>query len=109
MGHQVLHLGVALLVVQAPAFGLLHYGVGHGVGEVLLQTGGQTEHFILYLSVEGKNLCHPGAGVGEGSGLVKDDGIRFRHRLQEFSALDGDVLPSRFPHGGDHRQGHGQL
>ena len=46
-GHQVLHLGVALLVAQAPAAGLLHHGVGHGVGEVLLQAGGQPEHLLL--------------------------------------------------------------
>ena len=47
--------------------------------------------------------------MGEGAGLVKNDGVRLGHRLQEFTALDSDVLPSRLPHGGEHRQGHGQL
>ena len=109
VSHQVFHLRMAFLMVQAAAAGLLHHGVGHGVGEVLLQAGGQTEHLRLLHAIEGNDPGHPGAGVGEGAGLVKDDGIRFCHRLQEFTALDSDVLPSRLPHGGEHRQGHGQL
>ena len=42
--HDVLHLGVHLLVGDAALLGGTHHGVGHGVGEVLLQAGGQTEH-----------------------------------------------------------------
>ena len=109
VGHQVFHLGVALLVVQPPAAGFLHHGVGHGVGEVLLQAGGQTEHLRLLHAIEGNDLGHPGAGVSEGAGLVKDDGVRFGHGFQELAAFDGDMLPSRLPHGGEHGQGHGQL
>ena len=37
--------------------------------------------------------------MGEGAGLVKDDGVRLCCRFQELAALDGDVLASRFPHG----------
>ena len=76
---------------------------------MLLQAGGQAEHFRLLLTAKGDDLCHPGTSVGEGAGLVKDDGVRFGHRLQEPASLHGDVLPSRLPHGGEHRQGHGQL
>ena len=109
VGHQVLHLGVAFLVGQPPAVGLHHHGVGHGVGEVLFQAGGQAQHRRLFFSVEGNDLRYPGAGMGKSAGLIKDDGVRFGYRFQEFAALDSDVLPSRLPHGGEHRQGHGQL
>ena len=42
---------------------------------MLLQTGGQAEHLRLLLPLKGR-LRHPWAGVGEGAGLVKDDGVR---------------------------------
>ena len=41
VGHHILHLGVVLLVGQTSGPGLLHHSVGHGVGIVLLQAGGQ--------------------------------------------------------------------
>ena len=109
VGHQIFHLGVVLLVTQASALRLLHHGVGHGMGEVLLQAGGQPQHFGFLLGAERYHLSHPGAGVGQGAGLVKDDGIGSRHSLQEFAALDGDVGASRLPHGGEDGQRHGQL
>ena len=55
MGHQIFHLGVTLLVMQAPTASLLYHGVGHGVGEVLLQAGGQAEHLRLLHAVEGND------------------------------------------------------
>ena len=76
---------------------------------MLLQAGGKAQHLRLILAVEGDDLGHPGAGVSEGAGLVKDDGVRFGHGFQELAAFDGDMLPSRLPHGGEHSQGHGQL
>ena len=79
---------------------LRYHGVCHGVGIVLLQAGGQPQHFGFLLGAERYHLSHPGAGVGQGAGLVKDDGIGSRHSLQEFAALDGDVGASRLPHGG---------
>ena len=109
MGYQILHLGVALLMAKSLASGFLHHCVGHGVGEVLLQTGSQAEHLRLIFSVERDDLRHPGASVGESAGLVKDDGVRFGHCLQELAALDGDVFPPCLPHGGEHGQGHGQF
>ena len=109
VGHQIFHPGVALLVGEPPAVGLLHHGVGHGVGEVLFQAGSQAEHLRFFLPVERDDPRHPGASVGESAGLVKDDGVRLGNRLQEFASLDCDVLPSRLPHGGEHRQRHSQL
>ena len=109
VGHDVLYLGVVLLVVQPPALGLLHHGVGNGVGVVLLQAGGQAQHLRLGVPAEGDDLGNRGGGVGQGAGLVKDDGIRLGHVLQEFAALHGDVVLGAFPHGGQHRNGHCQL
>ena len=109
MGHQILHLAVAFLVAKPPAPGFLHHRVRHGVGKVLLQTSSKTEHLCFFFSVEGNDLRYPGAGMGKGAGLVKDDGVCPGNRLQEFAALDGDVLSTRLPHGGEHRKGHRQF
>ncbi len=109
VGHQVLHLGVHLLVGQAPLLGGLNHGVGHGVGEVLLQAGGQAEHFRLLVPTEGDHLGHHGAGMGQGTRLVKDDGVRLGHGLQVFSALHGHMEAAGLAHGGENRQGHGQF
>ena len=76
---------------------------------MFFQTGGKTQHFRFFLSVEGDDAGHPGAGMGEGAGLVKDNSIRTGHSLQELASLDRDVLPPRLPHGREYRQGHGQL
>ena len=83
---------MAFLMAQASAAGRFHYGVGHGVGEVFLQAGGQAEHLRLILAVEGDDLGHLGTGVGKGAGLIKDDGVRFGCGFQKPAALDGDVL-----------------
>lgn len=79
------------------------------VGEMLLQAGGKVQHLRLVLTTEGDDSDYPGTGMGEGAGLVKDNGIRFDHCLQELAALDCDVLPSCLPHGGQYRQRHGQF
>ena len=47
--------------------------------------------------------------MGEGAGLIKDNGICAGHSLQELASLDRDVLPPRLTHGREHRQGHGQF
>ena len=96
-------------MAQAPALGLLHHGVGHGMGEVLLQTGSQPQHFGFLFATEGHHLSHPGAGVGQGAGLVENDGVGGSHRLQELAALDGDMGPSRLPHGREDGQRHSQF
>ena len=107
--HQILHLGMAFLMAQASAAGRFHYGVGHGVGEVFLQAGGQAEHLRLILAVEGDDLGHLGTGVGKGAGLIKDDGVRFGCGFQKPAALDGDVLTPGLPHGRHDCQRHRQL
>ena len=70
---------------------------------MFLQTGGKAQHLRLVLTTEGNDADHPGAGMGEGAGLIKDNGIGAGHSLQELAALDRDVLPPRLPHGREHR------
>ena len=72
---------------QAPAFGFLHHGIGHGVGEMFLQTGGQPQHLPFILTTEGDHLCHLGASMGQGAGLVKYNGISSGYCLQEFALI----------------------
>ena len=109
VGHYILHLGVVLLVGQTSGPGLLHHGVGHGVGIVLLQAGGQPQHLLGVTAAEGHDLRHPGGGIGQGAGLVKNNGVRLGHGLHEPPALDGDMVLAALPHGGQHRNGNGQL
>ena len=99
VGHDVADLGVLLLVLEAPVLGRLDHGVGHGMGVVLLQAGGQAEHLRLVVPAEGDDPGDPGRGVGQGAGLVKDDGVRLGHGLQELAALDGDPTVPRLLHG----------
>ena len=57
------------------------------------------QHLRLLHTVEGNDPGHPGAGVGQGASLVKDNGVSLGNRFQEFAAFHGDVLPARLPHG----------
>ena len=109
VGHQILYLGMELIMGQSPLFGFLYDCVGHGVGKMLFQASRQPQHFCFLPSAEGNDSLHPGAGVGQGAGLVKDNDIRCRHGFQELAALDGDMGLACLPHGRQHRQRHGQL
>ena len=107
--HQILHLRVHLLVVQSPIPCRLHHGVGHGVGEVLLQAGSKAQHLRRTAAAKGNHPIHHRRGMGQGAGLIKDDGIRLCHPLKELAALDGHVIVARLPDGRQNRQRHGQL
>ena len=106
VGHNILHLGMVLLMVQPPLLGLLHHSVGDGVGIVLLQAGRQAKHLRGRPAAEGHNLGHRGSRIGQGTGLVENNGIRLGHILQEPAALDGNVELGAFPHGAEDRNGH---
>ena len=75
VGHDVLHLGVHLLMGNAALFGGTHHGVGHGMGKVLFQTGGQLQNFALVAAGEGHDLHYLRGGTGEGAGLVEHDSV----------------------------------
>ena len=109
VGHQVLHLGVHLLMGQIPLPGGLNHGVGHGVGEMLLQAGAQPEHFQLLVPTEWDHLSHHGVGMGQGTRLVKNNGIRLGHSFQVLSTFHGHMEAAGLAHGGENRQRHGQF
>ena len=109
VGHHILHLGVALLVVQALLLGGPGHRPGHAVGEVLLHAGGAAEQLVLPPAGEVDHPLHLGAGGGEGARLVKDDGVRLGKGLQMLAALDHDPVGGGLPHGGDDGDGGGQL
>ena len=89
--------------------GLLHHGVGHGVGIVLLQAGRQPEHLRLVPAAEGHHRRHLRRRVGQRTRLVEDHRVRRGHRLEEAPAAHGDVPAAALPHGREHRNGHRQL
>ena len=76
---------------------------------MFLQAGGKPQHFRLLLPAKGDDGRHGGRGIGQGAGLVKDNGIRFGHGLQESATLDGNVVSGTFPHGRQYGNGNGQL
>ena len=107
--HHILHAGVVFLMVQPARLCLVDHRIRHGVRVVLLKAGGKAEHFVLVPTAEGHNLRHTRRGIGQGSRLVKDHRVGIRNRLKEAPALDGEVMRMPFPHGGKHRDGHGEL
>ena len=83
VSDDVFHLGVVFLMAKAPALGLLHHGVGHGVGEVFLQAGGQPQHFSFVLSAKGITLATLGQAWVRVPVFVKDNGIGGSYSLQK--------------------------
>ena len=107
--HDILHLGVHLLVGDAPLLGGADDSVCHGMGEMLFQTGSKLQYLLLPAAGEGHHLHHLRGGVGEGAGLIEHDGVRLCQRFQILATLYGDVVFPTLPHGREHRQRHGKL
>ena len=47
---------------------------------------------VLFVSLKGYHLCYGRLRFCQCSGLIENDRIRFRHSLQEFTALYGDLV-----------------
>ena len=109
VGHDILYFGVHLFVGDAALFGLPDDGVGHRVGEVLLEAGGQLQNFALAATGEGDDLDHLGGSAGQGAGLVEDDGVSLGQGLEVLAALDGDMACAALAHGRKNGQRHGEL
>lgn len=94
MRNHVLDLGmVFVLVVQAQCLGMGDNRPRDAVGKMFLETRRYREHMLAGLARYADDLCHLGACLGEGAGLVKDDGVCIGKRLQVLSALhDGAVV-----------------
>ena len=94
---------------DAALFGLPDDSVGHRVGEVLLEAGGQLQNFALAAAGEGDDLDHLGGSAGQGAGLVEDDGVGLGQGLEVLAALDGDMACAALAHGRKNGQRHGEL
>ena len=78
--HDVLHLGVALAMLQALLGGSAHNRAGHRVREVLFQACGEAQHLVGVPAVEGKHARHlRGVASVERARLVEHDGVGLRH------------------------------
>ncbi|KAF5029271.1 hypothetical protein DSECCO2_650320 [anaerobic digester metagenome] len=109
VGQDVVDMGVEFLVDHAFLFGLAHHGAGHGMGEVLLQAGGELEHGAAVEAAEGRDGRDPGPGLGQGAGLVEDAHVGRGHGFQELAALDEHAARGGLAHGGQHRKRGGEL
>lgn len=76
---------------------------------MFLQTGRQAKHVCLTLPTKGNHFHHRGAGSGQGTGFVKDNGVRMGHCLQVLSAFYRHMSSAGLPHSRKHRQRHGQF
>ena len=109
MRHDVLHLGVHLVVLESPAGGFFHDGVGDGVRIVLFQARREPQAFRLIGAGKRHDVHHSGRSVGQRTGLVKHNRVRLRGRFQELTALDGDIAFAGLPDRREHRERHGQI
>ena len=109
MRHDVLHLGVALAVLQALIGGSAHDRAGHRVREVLLQARGEAKHLVLIPTVKGKHARHLRGGLGERARLVEHDDVGLRHGLEVLRALHREARLGRLAHGRQHGDGAGEL
>ena len=106
---QIFDLGMHFLVGEPALSGGAHDRVGHGMREMLLQAGGDAQHFGLAASAERNDSRDDRTGVGQRAGFVKHNRIRARDRFQKFAAFDRDMVSACLAHGGQHRQRHSKL
>ena len=103
---QIFDLGVHFLVGEPALSGGAHDRVGHGMREMLLQAGGDAQHFGRAASAERNDSRDDRTGVGQRAAFVKHNRIRARDRFQKFAAFDRDMVSACLAHGGQHRQRH---
>ena len=109
MGDNVFHLGMHLFMHQPPPHGFRHNGVGHRMGEMLLQAGGDPQHLVRIPSFKGDDAGDHRLCLCKRTRFVKNNGIRFRHRFQIAASFYGDLERAGLAHGRKHRQRHGEL
>ena len=109
VGDDVLHLGVALAVLEVPLLRGAYHGAGHGVREVLLEAGGEAQHLVAAPAVERHDAREARRGLGEGAGLVEDDGVGGGDLLEVTRALDREAGLGALAHRGEHGDGAREL
>ena len=103
--HHVLHLGMALAMLETLVGRGVDHGAGHRVRKMLLEASREAEHLRAVPAVERDDLGHLRGSRGERARLVEHDGICLGKRLKMFGALDGKALLGALAHGREHRDG----
>ena len=107
--HDVLHLGVALAVLEALVGSGAHHRAGHRVREVLLQARGEPKHLVIVPAVKGKHARHLRGCLGERARLVEHDDVGLRHGLEVLRTFHGESRLGGLAHGRQHGYGTGEL
>ena len=99
MCHNIIDFRVHLFMVQLPPDGFIHHSFCHGMREMFLQAGSQSEHLVGILSVKCHHISHHRAGLCQGSGLIEYNGLCLCCRFQILAAFHCYVMSSRLAHG----------
>ncbi|MNG99669.1 hypothetical protein D3C79_588470 [compost metagenome] len=109
VGDDELYLGV-IEVTALDAAGCLHHGDGQRVEVVLLHRGGEPDEIVRRVGgIEGHRVGHHQIPVGQGAGLVEDEGIGFREALEGRGPLDENARLACGIHGRLERHRGGEL
>ena len=90
--YDVIHSRVHLFMYQMTFFRFLYDRICHRVRKMLFQAGCDTKQFFLLHAVERYHIGYNRLCLGQGSGLVKYDRLRFGNSLQKLAALDRNVM-----------------
>ena len=98
MRHHIFHARMVFLMIEAACLGFFNDSVGKRMRIVLLKAGRQPQHIVFRKAAEGDDLGYTRFGIGERTGLVENNRVRFGHRLQEAAAFDGYAVFVAFAH-----------
>ena len=102
--YHVLHLGMALAVLQVLLQRLVHHGAGNRMREVLFQAGCQAKHLFGRGGVIAHHFANRRRCLGKRARLVEYDHVGFGHMAEVARALHGEAALGAFAlgrHNGD--------
>jgi len=79
--------------LNAPLAGAGDDGLGQRMLGVLLSRGDEAQEIIFPPAAKSEDIREGGRSIGEGAGLVEDDGIYARDVLEGRCVFDQDVVP----------------
>ena len=104
--YDIFYFRVHFFMSQAAVLSRIHDCFCHRMWEMLFHAGCKTKKIILGLAVKGNNIYYRRFCLGQCSCLIKYDGVCLSNCLQEFAALDCDLVcicfADRCKHGDRH-------